>query len=334
MMRILPGVAWPTLAASLIALCAIGAQAGEMTEGELAQPELTDEEKYEEFSEYHAFRFDGPKTDEGVYADIFISNWVKDRFWSLYGPEDFSSSLETLSDEALSFRVRAVRELTFYDQSARAIDALVNAFNAAADRGLASERLHATLFKRLLHARRFEQAGEFKAAHDFDSRYSLPAEWSKDESLSSPSVWTHSEDGVLHRESVRLDGKQVILVASPKCDFSMAALESLLSDDDTASIITDRTVLLVPAQADLTLTQIEQWNRAHPDIPMQIIHKKSEWPMIASWATPTFHFVEDGDLSSEFFGWPEEGKKTEFLRHSEDLGIVSEEKSGHREFTQ
>jgi hypothetical protein len=53
-----------------------------------------------------------------------------------------------------------------------------------------------------------------------------------------------------------------------------------------------------------------------------VVFKREAWPMIDSWETPTFYFLEHGVVRAKVQGWPKEGHRSELLAGLQKIGLA------------
>ena len=63
----------------------------------------------------------------------------------------------------------------------------------------------------------------------------------------------------------------------------------------------------------------EAWRKRYPVAPLSEAFRATEWAGIDTWETPTFYFYKNGKLRSKLTGWPNEGRKAQFLEIVREL---------------
>lgn len=96
---------------------------------------------------------------------------------------------------------------------------------------------------------------------------------------------------------------QVIAVVHPACGFSARAMADIASGNDLAWL-RENLLLLVPPQDALPSKGILEWNRAHPQLPMQRMYTRADWAALTSLDTPTFYLMQGTQVIERFEGWP------------------------------
>ena len=95
----------------------------------------------------------------------------------------------------------------------------------------------------------------------------------------------------------------VVAVVHPACGFSARAMADIASNNDLAWL-RENLLLLVPPQEELPIKGILEWNRAHPQLPMQRMYTRADWAALASLDTPTFYLMQGTQVMERFEGWP------------------------------
>jgi len=117
-------------------------------------------------------------------------------------------------------------------------------------------------------------------------------------------------------------GPFVLILASPQCGFSRTALHDIFSDKHLKGLISQRTRLMVPPDYNFDFSGVQAWNDLNPSMKMSIIDKRSDWPEIREWETPTFYFYRDRRLVSMVIGWPRpSGNKDELIAAFRKIGV-------------
>jgi hypothetical protein len=115
---------------------------------------------------------------------------------------------------------------------------------------------------------------------------------------------------------------QVVIVSHPLCHFSQAAVQDIQADPVLDKVFREHAKWLVPQDAHLYFDIMQRWNREHPGREVTMTVRREEWPMIDSWSTPTFYFLENGVVSAKVEGWPKGGRRPELLAALRQVGLV------------
>jgi hypothetical protein len=138
-----------------------------------------------------------------------------------------------------------------------------------------------------------------------------------------PTEWVVDPNArVLLRRNVDLQPAQVVVVSHPQCHFSQNAVRDIQADPVLRETFLEHAKWLAPQSNRLDFDVIQRWNREHPSQEITIAFRRDEWPMIDSWATPTFYFLKNGVVSAKVEGWPKEGSRSELLAALRQVGLL------------
>jgi hypothetical protein len=161
------------------------------------------------------------------------------------------------------------------------------------------KKVHAALVRR----RDFDAANAFRARHPAAKLTAMPPVGEERDDGHGPSVLALSEDGstLIHR-TVALDPvAQVVVVAG--CHFSQDAAHAIENDPLLRAAFSRHVLWIMPADWNPADPALVRWNRAHPIAAMSTVYREREWPMIDTWAMPTFYFLRNGQVQSKVVGW-------------------------------
>ena len=112
----------------------------------------------------------------------------------------------------------------------------------------------------------------------------------------------------LHEQGLDISsGTHLVVVAHPLCSFSRSAMQAVEMHRDIVATLDGNVVWLAPVDLQLHFAQLQEWNRAHPEVIVVLARRRQDWPMIKSWSTPQFYLIRDGDVIDHFSGWPRDG---------------------------
>lgn len=143
--------------------------------------------------------------------------------------------------------------------------------------------------------------------------------------LKVPSV--HGVVRVTSREWIprRLDvtADRFILVVAG-CGVASRARERINQDPELAAAFrTAGAVWAVPAGMSMNLPAVQEWNDAHPDEPLDVIAKNSDWEGVDFSALPTFHFFKSGRLVHSARGWStDSGRPHAIIEGLRKIGVT------------
>jgi hypothetical protein len=126
----------------------------------------------------------------------------------------------------------------------------------------------------------------------------------------------------LIRRAIPMTGAQIIVIAHSKCHFSAAAMKAIESDELLAEVFTHHARWLVPQEASAELESVP--HGAKPGFQYTLAYNRSEFPMIDSWATPTFYFLDGPRVVEKVVGWPREGRKKELIDAARAIGLLTQ----------
>ncbi|HZP64928.1 MAG TPA: hypothetical protein VFB32_01350 [Rudaea sp.] len=255
----------------------------------------------------HAFDLFEP----GVRTFAALPDRLRDRAIDQYYTELFQGArrrpLHAVSDgdAALLYRAAALSALaTGHARYVRDMRRLLRELEA---RRTVTPREYAELYRADVMARDFADARRLVSAYPTLDVEPMPyireaaAIHGPSELLVVPNRYE-----LVHRP-VRLEAeRQIIVVADPLCHFSQDAVRAIEADPQLASALA-RAKWIAPQGARFAVDAYQQWNRQHPSARLAMAYRNSEWPMIDSWATPTFYVLERGKVVAKIAGWPPEG---------------------------
>ena len=116
-------------------------------------------------------------------------------------------------------------------------------------------------------------------------------------------------------------GARVIVVGHPYCHFTRNAVAAIDEQPKLSEAIGKVAMFIMPPRRTLDSTEAEDWNKAHPREAMHLVERKTDWPMVDSWDTPTFYFLRDGRVVTKVTGWPRGGHMSELLAGLASIGV-------------
>jgi hypothetical protein len=225
-------------------------------------------------------------------------------------------TLDGLTDENLDDYFRANNRLAFYSMDPVYVHEMRNALSALARRGPVQRSMREDLLEAYVQARLFNEASAFSYLPLNSDLQKPPAFLGGPNTAAGPRVWDMTADGsTMTSIAVPIDhGLKVLVISSPWCHFSQAAVQAISKDRDLGESMKQRSIWIMPAVRIPDFADIRLWNEKYPGQRMYVVDRQSEWPMISSWATPGFYFLRDGRLLDTVFGWP----GPEQLKHLKD----------------
>ena len=202
---------------------------------------------------------------------------------------------------------RATWLAQFYSLSAADTDALGCLYRQLARAGAATDFHTRSYAEALISMTRFAEANVLLEKVEDGDRPALP-QITPDPAPAGNGQWRllslQSASQAVVSNWTPVPGRlQVIAVVHPSCHFSAAALAEITSSNNLAWL-RERVLLLVPAGGHFPGTGMLDWNRSHPELPMQRMYSRDDWKPITSVDTPTFYLMKGAEVVQTFEGWP------------------------------
>lgn len=233
--------------------------------------------------------------------------------------------LDRISDHDLELLYRGAQRESYYTHDPMTIRDMASHLNALQGRGLASKDHYLHMYEAFIGARMLIEARALAGQHPMPELEVLPKlHEAADLVPGQPTEWAvNPNKRELLRRSVDLQPVQVVVVSHPLCHFSQHAMRDIQADPVLREVFLKNAKWLAPQSNHLDLDVIQQWNRDHPGQETTLTFRRDEWPMIDSWATPTFYFLTNGAVSAKVEGWPKEGRRSELLGALRQVGLRS-----------
>lgn len=233
--------------------------------------------------------------------------------------------LGRVKDDDLETLYRAARLAAFYTHDQRHVRDMASFLNALQERGLASKTDYGKMYEVFIGSRMLTEARALARQHPMSELEVLPElHEAVDIVPGQPTEWIVNPN---HRELLRRNADlhlpvQVVVVAHPLCHFSRAAVHDIEADPVLGEIFQKYAKWLAPQGSRIDFDVVQQWNRQHPGEEVTLAFQRDEWPMIDSWATPTFYFLKDGAMVAKVEGWPKAGRRAELLAALRQIGLL------------
>ena len=225
-------------------------------------------------------------------------------FDRLFPEAQSAEMLGTLGDRDLWLVFRAADDVAGVGPTEAHANVLERVFVALSARGLATDRDHADVQKRLVAARLYGRALAFTAAHPEAGLGPIP-EVLDDVGPAATAPTLLRQDGTAwRRERVDLGKPQVLVLSG--CHNADAAARDIAADPLLGPAFTRhaRWLALPPGEEDFD--QVAAWNRSHAPQRMEMVYDRAEWTLFDRWLMPTFIVLRDGHEIERFSGWPPE----------------------------
>ena len=240
--------------------------------------------------------------------DVRRGRLAREHFFALYSADDFGPDLAELDRDSLLARYRAAEHTAFWSQSVKALDWLEQAFDVRYQRGDLDQRQIDMAGGLFLWNREFERAKEFQERINLSQPSRIPTivrdAKDVDPDSSTVPVWRlDGEADALVLDHLTLSGKQLVITMDNRCGPSQQALASIKGEPDLLALIQEHGVLLHGPSSMLDFDRIANLNQANPTTPIVLVDNVKDWPQNRSWATPTFHVFDQGEVVGYSRSW-------------------------------
>jgi hypothetical protein len=229
----------------------------------------------------------------------------------------------TRARDELAVLFQAAHLTASYTLSERHVRAMAAFLGALEERGHAGNAEYQRMYKALVTARMLSEAREFAGRHPLAELEPLPElHEAADLVPGLPTEWTVDPDRrvLLHR-NVYMDPVQILVVSHPMCHFSQAAVGDIQADATLDEVFRSHAKWLALPDA-IYFDVIQKWNKEHTHQVTTLTNRREEWPMIDTWATPTFYFIKDGAVVAKVIGWPKEGRRADLIAAARQIGLL------------
>ncbi|HYQ22665.1 hypothetical protein [Stenotrophomonas sp.] len=204
----------------------------------------------------------------------------------------------------------ATQLVNFYAPDAQRLEQMQCLLPRLRGQGDAAKARADELHRALIAQRRFAQANALRAATGLNAKV-LPE--ITGDAAATRQVLTLTDAGHAIRRTLPQQGWQVVALVHPYCGFSQRALAAITTDPAFAGL-RPQLQLVVPNDQSWPIQQMLDWNRAHPDLPMQPLQPGPSWTALRTGQTPTFHLLKDGALMTTALGWENDGQALRALQ--------------------
>ncbi len=204
----------------------------------------------------------------------------------------------------------ATQLVNFYAPDAQRLDQMQCLLPRLRGQGDAAKARADELHRALIAQRRFAQANALRADAGLDAKV-LPG--ITGDTVAARQVLVLSDADHAVRRTLPQQGWQIVALVHPYCGFSQRALAAITTDPAFAGL-RPHLQLVVPNDQNWPIQQMLDWNRAHPDLPMQPLQPGPAWTALRTGQTPTFHLLKDGALMTTALGWENDGQALRALQ--------------------
>lgn len=233
-----------------------------------------------------------------------------------------------LADKDVGLLFRAAYLAFFYGYQRAYLEDMRMDINVLSRKGSLPEKMVRDFYASLVAAREFGDAESFRRQHPLANMPAMPpVEDGVPLGNADPTMLALREEGnsrVFTREAANVlgSGSWVLVVSHQLCHFSQNASRAIAADPVLGPLFRDHAQWVAPQESALAVSSLAKWNRDHPTMPIAIVYKQSEWPMVSSWATPTFYFFKDGRMVDQVTGWPTEGNREALIDALRKNGLL------------
>lgn len=233
-------------------------------------------------------------------------------------------TLDDLDHHGIDVLYRAARLAAFHTYDDEHVRDMASALGALQERGRATRHHHLRMYEMFVGARMLSEARALATQRPSPDMEVLPALLADDLIAGHPTEWVVDPDEyLLQRRSVDVsEASHVVVVTHPRCHFSLAAMQHIEADAVLRGVLAKHATRLAPQDTRLDVEVIQQWNRDHPEQEISLVFRRDEWPMVDSWATPTFYVLENGAVRAKLEGWPSGGRRSELLAALRHAGLL------------
>jgi len=225
-----------------------------------------------------------------------------------------SGDCVALPDARLQDLFQSTALIAFYAREPATLLRLQCLYEALVARDLAVDDHHRSMRGSLIALQRFDEANALNSRLQTPPT-ALPTIGGK--TLAGRPLLRLEDIGQVQRTVLAEDGLQVVAMVHPHCGFSRRALQAITSQPDYAWLRA-RLQLVVPISQVWPGQEMLDWNRAHPDLPMQPMVSDPSWHALDTGQSPVFHLLRDGEVVATVAGWPPEGADLRVIRAALD----------------
>jgi hypothetical protein len=247
------------------------------------------------------------KTDVVASSDTTTrtkSNEIMEEYFA-----NFSTDAAAIPKDELDEFFEATQYMMFYTMDKAKLPRFEKIFMRLIDAQEATPKHYRDVLQAYFALREFKKANKLMERH---GAILLPNRPLVVEDLSSLQARRTAWFFQGHRQLTRLDvdlnkGVHLMIIGSPYCHFASTALAEMESDPALRPLLASRVKVIAMNDFSFNYDVYTAWNMAHPSLPFGLAHNRDEWPEVTRWVSPVFLFFRNGELKSQFSGWPEEG---------------------------
>jgi hypothetical protein len=228
----------------------------------------------------------------------------------LFSSVQKSDRLAKLSSVDLRLLLRAATRASHGSKAKHIPDARMD-LDEMEQRHFASRYDYQAMYLALVQTGRFAAAHKFYQAHLDVGLTPFPSYRDKAQNTgkNTPTVLVVSTaKRELIRRPVNLDKPaQVLILTDPNCHFCVQFEQALQSRPNMRAVLAQHTTWVTPPGSELEFDTLQQWNKAHPRLRLNIMYSLQGWPMVKVLALPQFFFLRHGQVVKHHIGWWKNG---------------------------
>jgi hypothetical protein len=259
----------------------------------------------------------------GNAADLPLQKRI-DKIARIYGrrftARQTGQKLKHVSRPDLRLLKRAAETVVSYAPDPHYIAQLRLDVDEMQRRGMTRDKDFTSLYRALVTSRQFNRARELARQHPGMGAAPLPA-WRPPSGLpkGQPTALSIDADSrTMTRQAFDLSAPLTIVVVA-SCHFSQDAARDIRHKPVLRKLFSHHAIWL--AAQNESISEARDWNREFAQQPIHIAWKDSEWPMLDSWAMPTFYLFRHGKLVDRWSGWPADAGMQTLRRHLRKDGV-------------
>jgi hypothetical protein len=239
----------------------------------------------------------------------------------LFAAEQTPDGLKTVSNSDLKLLYRAADTASFWSAGTVFLSDMSRTLDELQHRGMTTTADVMRLHDKLVTRRQFVEADALASRYPAAKLQPLPTLHDQVEpNHQGPTMLTVDPQGIaMQRHPFNINAPiQIVVVAG--CHFAADAARDIHADLALDRVFKQHSVWL-GSQSE-KLGDVSEWNREHPDQPMNIAWQDSEWSMLDSWAMPTFYIFRNGKLVNQFSGWSKETEPQQLRAALHQAGLL------------
>lgn len=260
-------------------------------------------------------------------SDSAFGNALGLQYVQLFSAYQHSPVLEKQSANDTELLFRAAHATEFYSHQFQLVEDMRADLKQLERSGAATRADYADMYRSLIDVRDFDSARAYFATHPSNGLAPLPV---------IGSIPVHTTDKLTHlvvdsaQHSLRHEAfhpslaPHILVIGHPLCHFTRQAVEDIETNPATKHLFAAHARWLAPQDGRIPedFQVFISWNTLHPDEAMSFAYRESDWPLLDTWATPTFYFIKDGKVAAKLAGWPDEGNIPALTDAARKIGLM------------